>query len=377
MKSNINCNHDVLGSYLPSYLEHKFTNSNFPLNLAVKSEKFIDAWREYKQESLGSSAFEVLKSKLVQLNFPIKKSISSSEDYKKATLKGQSLPTIVSASGIILKEPELLELSIFKGPVGEIPVLSVSNPSDFADIVRALAHKNEPVEIPATMGASLIRGINNWDRINRLKENWESGVQANSWNLEFKKNILPNKSLYQDSLIVLSKKYYSGIEHSLLNVKEKKWLSDSYNIRLFHEYSHYFTQRYYGVMSNNIYDEILADYLGISMTYGIYDSNLFLKFMGLEDYPEYRSGSRFENYINLNKVSDGEFDLLKELCHQSSLNIEKFDNFLGESLSKHERLKRLVVCSKLDLMSLASNDAVKKMISIYKNTVVSDISGNL
>jgi len=369
----MNVKYDVLSSYISNYLEHKFVESNSAINFNFKSEKFITTWKHYKSESLDNGVFNILKEKLAQLNFPIQQGISSLNEYRNATLKGKKIKFIPLATGLILKQPELLELSIVSGPVGEVPVLTVPNPYDFADIVRALAHKNEPVEIPATMGASLIRGINNWDRIRSLKRDWESESHTRSWNEFFRKNILPNKNLYQDSLIVLSKKNYSGISADSLALNSTDWLSDSLKIRLHHEYSHYFTLRYFGGMYANIYDEILADYLGISMTYGKYNHDLFLKFMGLENYPEYRVGARFENYIEMNQVSPSELDFLKDLCYFSSLNIEKFDNYLGYSSDIYERIKRLLVLCKLDFKTLASSDAIEKMITTYKNVIVSKI----
>ena len=68
-------------------------------------------------------------------------------------------------------------------------------------------------------------------------------------------------------------------------------------IRREHEGTHYFTLRAFGIMRNNLFDELVADFAGLAGAYGRYDGALALRFFGLESYPDYRSGGRFENYL--------------------------------------------------------------------------------
>ena len=45
-------------------------------------------------------------------------------------------------------------------------------------------------------------------------------------------------------------------------------------------------------MRNNLHDELIADYAGITAAIGHYRAAWFLRFLGLEDYPTYRPGGR-------------------------------------------------------------------------------------
>ena len=63
-----------------------------------------------------------------------------------------------------------------------------------------------------------------------------------------------------------------------------------------HECAHYLTKRVTGSMSNNLLDELLADYVGIVAAAGTYRGDWALEFLGLEDYPAYRNGARLQNY---------------------------------------------------------------------------------
>ena len=57
---------------------------------------------------------------------------------------------------------------------GEFLALMGPSGSGKTTLIQALTARNEPVSIPASMGAMMVAGFNNWDRVRQLKELWRS-----------------------------------------------------------------------------------------------------------------------------------------------------------------------------------------------------------
>lgn len=347
------------------YTENKFTSNSeltdfnqFPLPDAA----FVPAWERYQEQSDAMGVFETLKSHLVQLQFPIQKNISLSDKYRAATLKGKATCGMLAETGLQLNDAEALELIIYPSIAGKIPVLIVPDNQDFCNLIRALSHKNEPINIPNSMGAAMINGINNWSRINEMKVNWTANNPFGNWNARFMKNILPNKSLYQDKIIVLSKKTYSGISSESLELTSEQWLNLSLKIRLEHECTHFFTLNQFGHMANNMHDELVADYMGITKVLGKFDARWFLKFVGLENYPKYRQGARLENYLGNPPISKKSFEVLTTIVKRAADNVALFDGHLGATKNQQERIRRLTSLCSLDLIQISSESGLEKLL---------------
>ncbi|MBU2974986.1 DUF7005 family protein [Zobellia sp. B3R18] len=354
-----------------------YTENKFIVNL--DSEKFkrfsllddpsVQVWQEYLKQSGQIGVFETLKTHLVQLQFPIQKNISNSEEYRAATLKGLASTSMLSAIGLQLNQPHSLKLIVHECTAGKIPILIVSDNEDFSSLIRALSYRNEPVKIPGSMGAAMINGINNWSRINSIKKEWTTKNPLGSWKKEFIKNILPNKILYQDKLIILSKKPYSGISAQNIGLSLEEWLNLSLTIRKEHECAHFYTLKRFGHMANNMHDEMLADYMGITKALGKFNSDWFLKFIGLENYPEYREGGRFQNYIVKDLLSEKSIVLLRTIIKNASVNLELFDEFLGAHRNLEDRSFRLHTLCALGLLTISSEGGKDKLLSYYENLV--------
>ncbi|MBK5242253.1 hypothetical protein [Clostridium sp.] len=225
---------------------------------------------------------------------------------------GKSMECICHEDRLELLESDSLELVIYQTLVGKIPILFTPNNYDFEKLVQALVYRNEPIEIPNSMGACIVKGYNNWDRIRRLREKWTNENKDGFWQEEFKK-IIPNKDLYQDKFIILSNKFYSGITPNQVGINEDEWKKISRIIRREHECTHYVTQRLYGGMQNKVQDEIIADFFGILEAMGEYKPAWALLLLGLENYPKYRKGGRLEIYRGNPPLSDSSFDILKQI----------------------------------------------------------------
>ena len=361
----------------PSVLNEIFdyTQNKFKVEVAIRhkdsfplpNEDYVNTWCHYQEMAKKSGLFETLKSCLVQFQFPIKKNISQSYEYRAATLKGKSTDEMITATGLNLNDKDALELQIYQSVAGKIPVLTVNNDEDFRDIVRALTHRNEPIPIPKSMGAAMVKGINNWNRIETLKNKWLARNPLGNWRKEFVENILPNKFLYQDRIIILSRKPYSGVPSHYFGNSLEEWTKYSIQIRLEHECAHFFTLRHYGHMANNMHDELVADYMGISKVLGKFNADWFLKFVGLEDYPKYRSGARLENYLGNPPVSKEGFNLLKTIVKRAAHNVAEYDEYLGPHQSTTDSTMRLMGLCSLDLLQISSEQGAEKLVSFYKN----------
>ncbi len=305
------------------------------------------AWEEYAVAAKTVGAFEVLQ-RLVQFRFPIQEGISQTEAYRSATRRGVTVDDMPEATGLVLKQPEQLQLVVHQSLAGAIPVLLAGNREDFVSLVQALTMRNEPDPVPASMGACIVSGFNNWDRIRSYRQQWEARNSDNcseeNWATEFKR-IIPQKELYQDRFIILSDGPYSNVSAQDMGLSEAQWRSLSLTIRLEHECTHYFTRRLFSSMRNNLLDELIADYMGIVAATGYYRSDWFLRFLGLESFPHYREGGRLQNYRGQPPLSDGAFKILQALVKDAAENLERFH-------AQHEGKLRDTNIQPLMLMSL-------------------------
>lgn len=347
---------DDLIDELLVYTENSFFQKNQRFEYQnLEDEPHIAAWKRYIEESESIGVFPTLKKYLVQFQFPIQENISQSEAYKNATLKGISTTNMPLATGLVLQEPNKLKLFLYPSLAGKIPVIIANNRFDFKAIVRSLTYRNEPRPMPDSMGAAMIKGLNNW---NRLRQAIQYAPQ---------KAVLANKALYQDRIIVLSRIPYSNVSATAMNLPEEDWLDKSLSIRLEHECVHYFTLRYFGTMANNMHDEIIADYMGICSVLPQFNVQWFLRFIGLDQYPMLRKGGRIKNYLGNPPISEKAFKILQTIVKQAAENIERFDRELGESIYQQDRKYRMISLCNLNLTEMASKDGFNLLCETYNS----------
>ncbi len=292
--------------------------NTFPL----ESEAFATVWKEYTAEARVHGTFNTLQKHLVQLQFPISQGISETPAYRNATRRG-IFPGRDKSGGSALRYPGALRLFIHPSIAGEIPVLNTPDRHDFVALIQAFGNRNEPAPVPASMGAAIISGYTNWDRVRRYREAWERSHTAD-WSEGFRR-LKKNKALYQDCFIILCDGPYSGVPAAELGLADETWNKLSFTIRLEHECTHYFTKRVLGACADMIYDELVADYVGITAANGTFRSDWLLRFMGLEGYPAYRTGGRLENYRGDPPMSAGAFRVVQALVHDAAEHLERYD----------------------------------------------------
>lgn len=335
--------------------------------LPLPDEPFVGDWEEYIKDISRKGLPALLPQKLVQLNFPVKEDMSKNANYQLATRRGVEPLLMPEATGVELEEPGNIEIYLYQTIAGRIPVIQVTNRNDFETLVRVFFHKNEPVPVPSSMGACMITGYNNWDRVKKYKEKWHSDngyIECMDllWQLEFER-MKSQTGLYQDKFLILSDKEYSNVPGEMLGIRGDEWRRLSLVIRREHEAAHYCTLRFFGSARNNLLDELIADYMGIVAAAGRYTARWFLCFMGLEDYPAFRSGGRLVNYLENKELSGEAFEALKSYVKNAAWNLEAFSKKFAPGVYQDEgKYKMLLALSKMNFIELASEGMEKQLL---------------
>jgi hypothetical protein len=309
-------------------------------------EPHVEAWREYVAEATHRGAWDVLRRRLPQFQFPVRAGISQTEAYRAATRRGEAV--IAPDGEAKLGSPNRLRLWVHETLAGPIPVLCTADREDFVWLVQALSCRNEPLPVPDSMAGCLVSGFNNWDRFRRLRERHA----PEAWAEEFGR-IVAEKALYQDRFLILGEGPYSGVSADAMGLPPDEWLHVSHTIRLVHECAHYLSLRLYGPTPEHPLDELIADYVGVAAAAGRYRADWALRFLGLDDSSTYREGGRLENYRG--PLSETAFRVLQRLMRAAADNLERFDSrtFSGP-LTEQDRMLLAPMLFQASLEEMAS-----------------------
>ncbi len=214
-------------------------------------------------------------------------------------------------------------------PEGKVCVVTLKERQDFETIIRIMANRCAPVEVPSSQGASILSGVINWRKIEAheeefLKQEKEKGVEDPDWNAEFKR-FTSDKKNYLDVLIILSFGPYSGMDGEVFGMEDQEWAEYSNTIRLYHECTHFICRKRYPEKIDAVWDELVADAIGIYAAFGKYDRKMEERFLGIEN--ERYLGGRLENYV---KDLSGE-EKLNELSRLSGIItgiLKRFDEMI-------------------------------------------------
>lgn len=206
----------------------------------------------------GEPLLQALAADLPQLRLPQVEGISGSELYKGLVLRGEA-----AAGPLDWQEPGALRLWIAPHPCGAMPVLETPSWHDFVQLVRALAHRGEPVDLADGVHAQAISGLIHWGLIRRF------GRQSRA------------------RLIVLHQAPYGSVPAGEVPAElgalgDEAWLAASSRLRLEHELTHLATRRLLGEMRLNLLDELIADCMGMVAALGRFSSDLFGRCLGVD-----------------------------------------------------------------------------------------------
>jgi len=254
-----------------------------------------------------------------QLTLGIKNGTSKTEEYKDIVLRGK-IPEKLALPFETNGKEELISVET---PIGVTEVLYLPDREVFEYFVKVLAYKNEDVDIPKTTGAIYISGLNNWRKIQQHEIEYLKEHTEEEWDEEFDR-FVSNKANYQGQVLLVSCGFYSAVEPQDVGFEAENWLKLSKQIRIYHEISHQITRKLYPEHKEAIRDEVIADCIGIIGSLGHYDKKLHQRILGIVD-GEYLKGSRLENYIEEDKLSDAVsyakklIDKLEPICLKSKL----------------------------------------------------------
>lgn len=219
--------------------------------------------------------------------------------------------------GVALGTLASLEVSLCQSFGGRIPVLHLKEREEFESLICRIFYKGEPRPIPPSMGAMTVRG----------------------W-----------RDLFGQThrAIVLSDGWYSAVPPEAVGLSPEEWKAKSFLLRRVHEATHYSTLRIFGFMQNALKDELIADAMGLIGAFGEYKPELFLRFMGLENHPEYRPGGRLENYKPRDReMGEEEFKELQSTACEAALELGAFldrhPEYLQDEASRLALLKKMAL----------------------------------
>ena len=263
--------------------------SERPMEENLQEEVFAKDWETMLRRHTGMP-WQLLNEVCVELSFPVCEGQSENPELLTALKRG--IRPTSSQGAWIPAAPEKIQIYLHTTPVGRIPVIECESDMDFIHLQQSLVYRCEPRPIPDARGATIIKNYNNWARVNMHRGNGAADV-------------FEHPALYRDYILLLSHRYYSGIAPEMFGLKSAEWRQKSLVLRREHETAHYMTQRFYHSAKNEIHDEIIADFMGLTAAFGDYDPTKFLTFLGLENYPKYRVGGRLEIYLPANNESFG------------------------------------------------------------------------
>ncbi|MGH7648998.1 MAG: DUF7005 family protein [Gemmatimonadaceae bacterium] len=338
--------------------------------LAITDQPFVATWAGYVQEAESIGAARCLRSHLPQLRFPIRAGMSSAASYRAATRRGESDRAPNEGGDCEFASPEGIRVFLHPTAAGRVPVILADNRRDFETLVRALTYHNEPVAIPASMGACIVGGYNNWDRVAELRASWaatSADGSTEAWWRAFRAKA-PSRERYQDRFILLSSGPYSGVPADSVGIVPEAWHPLSVVIRLEHECTHFITRCLLGSMRNCLLDELIADYAGIVAACGNFRYDWFLHFMGLECFPRCRPNGRVWNYRGTPPLSDGALGVLQRTVVEAARRLEEFDHAHGEAWrSVTGRAQLAIALARTGLARLARAEGVDVLTAMLSD----------
>lgn len=250
------------------------------------------------------------------------------EDYKKVVLRGLSAETedLSHFSGDPRDHKETAET-----PAGPVEVITLYDRRDFELFIRAMmAAKEGPLApVPKTQGAATIATFN-WPRINAHKEKFfldekEKGNLFPDWGGEFAR-FRQVKSNYIDWIIVLSVGPYSNVPAEAMGLSEEAWIEKSHLIRKYHECTHFVCRNLYPDRIDAVYDELVADAIGLYAAFGTFEPEKEKLFLGIKE-GRY-TGGRLENYVEKDRPPDA-------LASECEDNLERFEKLFCQNQGKN------------------------------------------
>ena len=227
-----------------------------------------------------------------QLLLPIAPETKDSSLYRNAVTRGMEIAAEPFGSGEDT-------LTVEETPAGPVEVWYLHNRADFVRAVQALAYKCQPVPLPETVGAQYLGGLPNWEKIRAHRAAYLTSG-GTDWSQEFRR-FTADKANYTDSLILLSRGFYSGVSAKAVGLPEERWLEASLTIRRHHELTHFVYRKTFPGDIDVVRDEVLADCMGLLAAFRSYNPALARLLLGIGK-DGVLPGGRITHYVNAQQI---------------------------------------------------------------------------
>lgn len=311
---------------LPSYCRNFLDWSSDWPKLPLQNSEQIEWWERWLISTSKDSSWEELRKNLPQLYITPKEGARLELQYKQLVLQGID-PTLKDLSGG-LKEPDGYEIFLKKHWSGSIPVIRVKKHFEFTKILQCFVHRCEPIPIQESVHSQAVSGLIHWGLINSFDKS------------------------HRCNILVLHDSPYSSISfESIPGINtEQEWIQCSHIWRLEHELTHIACKLLVGEMRLNLYDELLADAMGMRKSLGYFDAKLFALTLGLKNDGIADKQGRVHTYTN--ELTDQEKIKVQKLVLERAYELEELlrheiygidDISLLRILTRNRLDKRLVV----------------------------------
>ncbi len=244
-------------------------------SLPLPVQPGIEWWQKWLQETACEGYFESLRSYLPQLWINPHDGASKSERYKQLVLRGKAMNNEENDNILKLKDQQGFSVRLVDHPCGTYPVIEINDQDDFLNVVRCLAYRCEQTHIQSSVHAQAVAGLIHWGLIQ---------------NINIKERC---------QLIILHRSPYSSLPISVIPGKPttKAWLEISQHWRLEHELTHLATKKLAGEMRLNLFDELVADALGMLKALNVFSADLFRQGLGLNNDASTTTTGRVHTYL--------------------------------------------------------------------------------
>ena len=236
----------------------KDADASWP-DLPFTTEPRVRWWETWLEGRDAAECWDDLRLILPQLLLQPGNDVRNSDAYQRLVMKGEPADADDLKRAPVLHDPSGVTISIAQHPTGAVPVMCFRNHEDFVLAVRCLAHRCEAVPVPPTVHAQAISGLIHWGLIRELDMQTRCQI------------LLMHRAPYSS----LSAKTIPG------QPETDRWIELSQTWRLEHELTHIACRRLVGEMRINLYDEIVADAMGMIAALGHFDADLFRRGLGL------------------------------------------------------------------------------------------------
>ena len=271
----------------------KCWDSDWP-NLPLKDDEFNKWWKEWIKASGDNQDWERLRRDLPQLYVIPNVGARLCTQYKQLVLQGAN-PTSSQIEGGV-KKPLGFSIFLESHWCGSIPVIRVKRKDEFDTLLQCFVHRCEPIEIQESVHSQAVSGLIHWGLIGTF------GKSARC------------------KILILHDSPYSSVSYTAIPgiSSEEEWIHCSHLWRLEHELTHIACKFLVGEMRLNLYDELLADAMGMRASLGYFDAHLFALTLGLNNDGTGRRGGRAYNYTKqLNAKEEIEvFKLVLERAYE-------------------------------------------------------------